>query len=81
MSTDFKRIRYHRPKYGKKSYHVLMKVLQDSLAVEISDVAAYRIHVITHYYKYGLRPTLDAFKIKKVACTTGLMPMRSMGEK
>lgn len=42
-----------------------MKALQDSLAVEISDVAAYRIHVISHYYKYGLRPTLDAFKIKK----------------
>jgi len=42
-----------------------MKALQDSLAVEISDVAAYRIHVITHYYKYGLRPTLDAFKLKK----------------
>jgi hypothetical protein len=65
MATDFKRIRYHRPKFGKKSYHVLMKALQDSLAVEISDVAAYRIHVITHYYKYGLRPTLDAFKLKK----------------
>lgn len=42
-----------------------MKALQDSLAVEISDVASYRIHVITHYYQYGLRPTLDAFKIKK----------------
>lgn len=65
MATDFKRIRYQRPKFSKKSYHVLMKALQDSLAVEISDVAAYRIHVITHYYKYGLRPTLDAFKIKK----------------
>jgi len=65
MARDFKRIRYQRPKFSKKSYHVLMKALQDSLAVEISDVAAYRIHVITHYYTYGLRPTLDAFKIKK----------------
>jgi transposase len=42
-----------------------MKALQDSLAVEISDVAKFRLHVITHYYKYGLCPTLDAFKIKK----------------
>lgn len=65
MPTDFRRIRYQPPKFGKKSYHVLMKALHDSLAVEISDVAAYRIHVITHYYQYGLRPTLDAFKIKK----------------
>ena len=65
MAADFKRIRYQRPKFSQKSYHVLMKALQNSLAVEISDVAAYRIHVITYYYKYGLRPTLDAFKIKK----------------
>jgi len=65
MPTDFRRVRYHRPKYSQKSYHVLMKALQDSLAVEISDVAQFRIHVITHYYKYGLRPTLEAFKIKK----------------
>jgi len=65
MPTDFKRVRYQRPKFSKKSYHVLMKALQDSLAQEISDVAQFRIHVITHYYKYGLKPTLDAFKIKK----------------
>lgn len=65
MPTDFKRVRYHRPKFSQKSYHILMKALQDSLAQEISDVAKYRIHVIAHYYKYGLRPTLDAFKIKQ----------------
>lgn len=65
MATDFKRVRYQRPKFSKKGYHVLMKALQDSLAVEISDIAQFRIHVITHYYKYGLRSTLDAFKIKK----------------
>lgn len=44
---------------------MLMKALQDSLAVEISNVAQFRLHVITHYYKYGLGPTLDAFKVKK----------------
>lgn len=42
-----------------------MKMLQDSLAVEVSDVAQFRYHVIQHYYKYGIRPTLEAFKIKK----------------
>ncbi len=42
-----------------------MKALQDSFAMELSDIAAFRIHVITHYYKYGLRPTLDAFNLKK----------------
>ncbi|OIP57914.1 MAG: hypothetical protein AUK12_01085 [Candidatus Levybacteria bacterium CG2_30_37_29] len=42
-----------------------MKLMQDGLAVEISDVASFRIHVLNHYYKYGLTPTLDAFRIKK----------------
>jgi len=42
-----------------------MKMIQDGLALEISDVAQFRIHVINHYYKYGLRSTLDAFKVKK----------------
>lgn len=65
MPSDFKRVRYLRPKLSRKSYHIEMKALSDAMALEISDVAAFRIHVITHYYKYGLRPTLDAFNLKK----------------
>lgn len=65
MPSDFKRVRYLRPKYSQKSYHMLMKMLQDSLSLEVSDVAQFRLHVLTHYEKYGLRPTLEAFKIKK----------------
>lgn len=65
MPSDFRRIRYLRPKLSKLSYHIEMKALEDAMAVEMSDVAAFRIHVITHYYKYGLRPTLDAFNLKK----------------
>ena len=65
MPSDFKRVRYLRPKYSRKSYHILMKMLQDSLSLEVSDVAQFRYHVLTHYYKYGLLPTLDAFKVKK----------------
>lgn len=42
-----------------------MKMMQDELALEISDIAQFRVHVINHCYKYGLRPTLDAFKVKK----------------
>lgn len=44
---------------------MLMKMLQDSLSLEVSDVAQFRYHCLTHYYKYGLRPTLEAFKLKK----------------
>ena len=65
MPSDFKRVRYFRPKYSKKGYHILMKLMQDGLALEISDVAQFRVHVINHYYKYGLRPTLDAFRVKR----------------
>jgi len=63
--SDVHHKNYLLPKFSKKSYRRLMKSVQDSFAQEISDIAAFRIHVITHYYKYGLRPTLDAFKIKK----------------
>ena len=56
---------YLLPKFSHKSYRMLMKSMQDSFAMEISDIAKFRIHVITHYYKYGLKPTLEAFKLKK----------------
>lgn len=49
---------------------MLVKMLQDSLAKEASDVAEFRYHVIMHYYKYGLRPTLEAFKLKKTTFHT-----------
>lgn len=44
---------------------MLMKMLQDSMSLEVSDVASFRYHCLVHYYKYGLRPTLEAFKLKK----------------
>ncbi len=40
-------------------------MLQDSMSLETSDVAAFRLHVLNYYEKYGLSPTLEAFKIKK----------------
>lgn len=42
-----------------------MKTVDDSFALEISDVAKFRIHVLNHYYAYGVKSTLDAFKIKR----------------
>ncbi len=47
-----------------------MKMLQDSLSKEVSDIAQFRYHVLTHYYKYGLKPTLEAFKLKKTTLHT-----------
>lgn len=42
-----------------------MKTFETTLAFNTSDVAKFRLHVLEYYYKYGLRPTLDAFNIKK----------------
>lgn len=42
-----------------------MKTIDDAFAEEISDVAQFRKHVLTHYYKYGVHPTIEAFKIKR----------------
>jgi transposase InsO family protein len=42
-----------------------MKTLESSLSFNNSEVAKFRLHVLKHYYKWGLRPTLDAFGVKK----------------
>jgi hypothetical protein len=41
-----------------------MKTLESCLTFEQSDVARFRLHVLKHYYKYGLEPTKDAFGVK-----------------
>lgn len=63
--SDFDHKDYLLPKYSRKQYRMLMRTAQDLFAIELSDVAAFRAHVITHYYKYGLKPTLEAFNLKK----------------
>lgn len=55
--------------------------MQDSFAMEISDVASFRIHVITHYYKYGFRPTLEAFKLKKSSLYNWVNAYEKSGER
>jgi len=65
MPSDVHRKDYSRAKYSARTYYVLMKTLQTTLVCESSDVAEFRLHTIRHYYCFGLRSTLDAFKIKK----------------
>lgn len=65
MPSDFKRVRYQMPKFPVRIYRRIMRTIQNSFAVEISDVAAFRHHVINYYYQYGLKQTLDAFKLKR----------------
>ncbi len=65
MASDVPKLVYRRPKFPDRIYRRIMKTMQNSFAVEVSDVAAFRLHVLTHFYKYGRLATLDAFKIKQ----------------
>ena len=42
-----------------------MKTLENSLRFGKSDPAKFRLHVLEHYYKYGWKPTVEAFKVGK----------------
>ncbi len=46
-------------------YDWLMKTLENSFNFDKSDPAKFRLHVLEHYYKYGWKPTVEAFKIGK----------------
>lgn len=50
---------------GNSQYDWLMKTLENSFRFDKSDPAKFRLHVLEHYYKYGWRPTAEAFKIGK----------------
>jgi hypothetical protein len=65
MPADFNHVRFVMPKFSKSSYNALMKTFNNSLAFDVSDTVQYRFHILSHFYQYGLKPTLDAFGIKK----------------
>jgi len=65
MPSDVHHRDYLRAKYSARTYYVLMKTLQTTLVCESSDVAEFRLHTIRHYYQYGIKSTLNAFKIKR----------------
>jgi putative transposase len=46
-------------------YDWLMKTLSNSLRFSASDPAKFRLHVLEHYYKYGWKPTVEAFGVGK----------------
>jgi len=46
-------------------YNRLMKTLRNSLKFDQSDPAKFRLHVLKYYYKYGWKPTTEAFSIGK----------------
>jgi hypothetical protein len=65
MTSDFNTIRYILPKLSKGNYTTLMKMLHNSLTFDVSDAAKFRLYVLDHYYKYGWKATIEAFRIGK----------------
>ncbi|KUK79522.1 MAG: integrase catalytic region [Microgenomates bacterium 39_7] len=50
---------------ANSQYDWLMKTLSNSFKFDQSDPAKFRLHVLEHYYKYGWKPTTEAFKVGK----------------
>lgn len=63
--SDVHRARYSLPKFGKHSYAVLMKTINNALVIESSDTAAFRLHVMEVYYHHGWKAAVHAFKVGK----------------
>lgn len=62
---DRPHVRYLLDKRSHLAYRRLMKTLDNSLALESSDVAQFRLKCIEFSYRYGVIATLDAFNLKR----------------
>lgn len=65
MSHETDRTRYILPRLSKGNYNTLMKMLNNSLTFSLSDAAKFRLHVLDHYYRYGIKSTVHAFNVPK----------------
>ena len=65
MSHETDRTRYILPKLTKGNYNTLMKLISNSLTFGVSDCAKFRLHVLDHYFKHGIRSTCDAFNLPR----------------
>ena len=65
MSHETDKTRYILPKLGKGNYNTLMKLISNSLKFSVSDCAKFRLHVLDHYFKHGIRSTCDAFNLPR----------------
>jgi hypothetical protein len=65
MSHETDRTRHILPKLSKGNYNTLMKLISNSLTFSVSDAAKFRLHVLDHYYKHGIKSTCHAFNIPR----------------
>src|SRR3989344_660374 len=81
MSHELNSTRYILPKLSKGNYNTLMKLLHNSLTFSLSDAAAFRLHVLDHYYRYGICSTVDAFNIPRTTIYTWKKVFEDSGKK
>ena len=65
MSHETDRRRYILPRLSKANYNSLMKMLHNSLSFSLNDAAKFRLHVLDHYYKHGIKSVVHAFNIPR----------------
>src|SRR3989344_6643105 len=65
MSHETDRTRHILPKIGRGNYNTLMKLISNSLTFGVSDAAKFRLHVLDHYYKHGIKSVCHAFNIPR----------------
>lgn len=61
MSNETNRSRYILSYFRHRDYNTLVKLLSPKL----SDPVKFRLHVLSHYYKYGYKSAVDAFGVPK----------------
>lgn len=81
MPSEFPRIRYILPRLSKANYNSLMKLLHNSLTFSLSDAAAFRLHVLDHYYNYGIKSSISAFNIPRTTIYTWKKDFEDSGKK
>jgi transposase InsO family protein len=65
MSHETDRTRHILPKLSKGNYNILMKLISNSLTFSVSDAAKFRLHVLDHYYRHGMKSTCHAFNLPR----------------
>lgn len=58
-----------------------MKTLNNSFKFDSSDVAQFHLKVIEYYYKYGRKPTMDAFEVKSSTLYDWIHAYQQSGKK
>lgn len=60
-------IRYLFDRHTHLQYRRAMKTLHNAFTFDASDAAKFRLQVLEYYFKWGLQPTIDAYRISKSA--------------